>query len=55
MKATSMIEVCVVGLGMAPRALLKERDGERVLPVGIGPSKPRQSLCPCRAFGRLDP
>src|SRR5215216_1987180 len=37
-----MIEVVVVGLGMAPPStspllLLKERDGERVLPIGIGP------------------
>jgi len=41
-KATSMIEVFVAGLGMVPPSvspllLLKERDGERVLPVGIGP------------------
>jgi bifunctional DNase/RNase len=41
-KATSMIEVLVAGLGMArpsssPLLLLKERDGERVLPIGIGP------------------
>src|SRR5918911_1009247 len=37
-----MIEVIVVGLGMAPPStspllLLKERHGERVLPIGIGP------------------
>jgi uncharacterized protein len=37
-----MIEVLVAGLGMArpsasPLLLLKERDGERVLPIGIGP------------------
>jgi len=36
-----MIEVTVAGLGIAPPSslpllLLKERDGERVLPVGIG-------------------
>jgi uncharacterized protein len=40
--APSMIEVVVVGLGVAPASstpllLLKERDGERVLPIGIGP------------------
>jgi uncharacterized protein len=40
--ATSMIEVVVVGVGIAPPSstpllLLKERDGERVLPIGIGP------------------
>ena len=40
--ATSMIEVFVAGLGIAqasssPLLLLKERDGERVLPIGIGP------------------
>jgi bifunctional DNase/RNase len=37
-----MIEVVVVGLGVAPPSnspllLLKERDGDRVLPIGIGP------------------
>jgi bifunctional DNase/RNase len=37
-----MIEVTVAGLGIvppssAPLLLLKERDGERVLPIGIGP------------------
>jgi uncharacterized protein len=37
-----MLEVLVVGLGVippssAPLLLLKERDGERVLPIGIGP------------------
>src|SRR5579859_1222249 len=40
--ATSMIEVVVVGVGIAPPSstpllLLKERDGNRVLPIGIGP------------------
>jgi bifunctional DNase/RNase len=37
-----MIEVIVAGLGVvppssAPLLLLKERDGDRVLPIGIGP------------------
>ena len=37
-----MIEVSVAGLGVippssAPLLLLKERDGDRVLPIGIGP------------------
>jgi len=37
-----MIEVIVVGLGIAPPSsapllLLRERDGDRVLPIGIGP------------------
>jgi uncharacterized protein len=37
-----MLEVLVVGLGVippspAPLLLLKERNGERVLPIGIGP------------------
>jgi bifunctional DNase/RNase len=37
-----MIEVVVVGLGVAPPSnspllLLREREGERVLPIGIGP------------------
>jgi uncharacterized protein len=37
-----MIEVSIAGLGIAPPSstpllLLKERDGERVLPIGIGP------------------
>jgi uncharacterized protein len=40
--ATVMIEVIVAGLGVAPSSstpllLLKERDGDRVLPIGIGP------------------
>jgi len=40
--ATVMIEVIVAGLGIAqpsstPLLLLKERDGSRVLPIGIGP------------------
>jgi bifunctional DNase/RNase len=39
--ATAMIEVFVVGLGIAPESsspllLLKEREGDRVLPIGIG-------------------
>ena len=37
-----MIEVVVAGIGIAPPSstpllLLKEREGDRVLPVGIGP------------------
>jgi uncharacterized protein len=40
--ATHVIEVVVAGIGIAspsstPLLLLKEREGERVLPVGIGP------------------
>jgi bifunctional DNase/RNase len=40
--ATAMIEAFVVGLGLVPPSsspllLLKERDGKRVLPIGIGP------------------
>jgi len=40
--ATQVIEVVVAGIGIvppssAPLLLLKERDGDRVLPVGIGP------------------
>ena len=55
-----MIEVFVAGLGMvspsaSPLLLLKERDGERVLPVGIGPLEAQAIAMPCRAFGRLDP
>ena len=39
--ATPMIEVVVAGLGIAPPRstpllLLKERDGERMVPIGIG-------------------
>lgn len=54
-----MIEVSVAGLGIAPPSstpllLLKERDGERVLPIGIGPleaqaiAMPLQGLKPPR-------
>jgi uncharacterized protein len=40
--ATQVIEVVVAGIAIAPPSstpllLLKERDGDRVLPVGIGP------------------
>src|SRR5438552_16215393 len=49
--ATSMIEVFVAGLGIAqasssPLLLLKERDGERVLPVGIGPLEAQAIVMP---------
>ena len=51
-----MIEVIVVGLGIAPPSsapllLLRERDGDRVLPIGIGPleaqaiAMPLQGVC----------
>jgi len=46
-----MIEVTVAGLGIAPPSslpllLLKERDGERVLPVGIGPLEAQAIVMP---------
>lgn len=48
-----MIEVTVAGLGIAPPSqlpllLLKERDGERVLPVGIGPLEAQAIVMPLR-------
>ena len=46
-----MIEVTVHGLGIAPPSslpllLLKEREGERVLPVGIGPNEAQAIVMP---------
>jgi bifunctional DNase/RNase len=46
-----MIEVIVAGLGVippssAPLLLLKERDGDRVLPIGIGPLEVRAIALP---------
>jgi uncharacterized protein len=46
-----MIEVTVAGLGIAPPSslpllLLKEREGERVLPVGIGPLEAQAIVFP---------
>jgi bifunctional DNase/RNase len=46
-----MIEVTVAGLGIAPPStlpllLLRERDGERVLPVGIGPTEAQAIVMP---------
>jgi bifunctional DNase/RNase len=46
-----MIEVTVAGLGIAPPSsipllLLKERHGERVLPVGIGPLEAQAIVMP---------
>src|ERR1051325_3260545 len=46
-----MIEVTVAGLGIAPPSsvpllLLKERQGERVLPVGIGPLEAQAIVMP---------
>jgi uncharacterized protein len=46
-----MIQVTVAGLGIAPPSsvpllLLKERDGERVLPVGIGPLEAQAIVMP---------
>src|SRR5579859_5231921 len=46
-----MIEVTVAGLGIAPPSsapllLLKERDGDRVLPVGIGPLEAQAIVMP---------
>ena len=47
----TMIEVTVAGLGIAPPSsvpllLLKERTGERVLPVGIGPLEAQAIVIP---------
>ena len=47
----SVIEVSVAGLGIAPPSslplmLLKERDGERVLPVQIGPLEAQAVVMP---------
>ena len=46
-----MIEVTVAGLGIAPPSsvpllLLKERQGDRVLPVGIGPLEAQAIVMP---------
>jgi len=46
-----MIEVTVAGLGIAPPSsmpllLLKEREGERVLPIGIGPVEAQAIVMP---------
>jgi len=46
-----VIEVTVAGLGIAPPSslpllLLKERTGERVLPVGIGPNEAQAIVMP---------
>jgi uncharacterized protein len=46
-----VIEVIVHGLGIAPPSslpllLLKEREGERVLPVGIGPNEAQAIVMP---------
>jgi bifunctional DNase/RNase len=46
-----VIEVTVHGLGIAPPSslpllLLKEREGERVLPVGIGPNEAQAIVMP---------
>jgi bifunctional DNase/RNase len=46
-----MIEVTVAGLGIAPPSslpllLLKEREGERVLPIGIGPLEAQAIVMP---------
>ena len=46
-----MIEVVVAGLGIAapssaPMLLLKERDGERVLPISIGPAEAQAIAMP---------
>jgi bifunctional DNase/RNase len=50
-----MIEVTVAGLGIAPPSnlpllLLKERDGERVLPVGIGPLEAQAIVMPLQGL-----
>jgi uncharacterized protein len=47
----AVIEVTVAGLGIAPPSslpllLLKERNGERVLPVGIGPLEAQAIVMP---------
>jgi bifunctional DNase/RNase len=46
-----MIEVIVVGMGVAPPSttpllLLKERTGERVLPIGVGPAEAQAIVMP---------
>ncbi len=50
-----MIEVTVAGLGIAPPSsvpllLLKERDGERVLPVSIGPLEAQAIVMPLQGM-----
>ncbi|MDQ6675102.1 MAG: bifunctional nuclease family protein [Chloroflexota bacterium] len=50
-----MIEVFVAGLGIAPPSsspllLLKERDGERVLPIGIGPVEAQAIAMPLQGI-----
>jgi len=50
-----MIEVTVAGLGVAPPSslpllLLKERTGERVLPIGIGPLEAQAIVMPLQGI-----
>ena len=50
-----MIEVSVAGLGIAPPSsspllLLKEREGERVLPIGIGPLEAQAIAMPLQGI-----
>ena len=50
-----MIEVTVAGLGVAPPSslpllLLKERSGERVLPIGIGPLEAQAIVMPLQGI-----
>jgi len=50
-----MIEVTVAGLGIAPPSslpllLLKEREGERVLPIGIGPLEAQAIVMPLQGI-----
>jgi bifunctional DNase/RNase len=50
-----MIEVVVAGLGIAPPSstpllLLKERDGERVLPIGIGTQEAQAIAMPLQGI-----
>jgi uncharacterized protein len=50
-----MIEVLVAGLGIAPPSnspllLLRERDGERILPVGIGPLEAQSIALPLQGI-----
>jgi uncharacterized protein len=50
-----MIEVSVAGLGIAPPSslpllLLKEREGERVLPIGIGPLEAQAIVMPLQGI-----
>src|SRR5919202_5074772 len=50
-----MIEVTVAGLGIAPPSsmpllLLKERAGDRVLPIGIGPLEAQAIVIPLQGI-----